>query len=105
MWVRYVRKEKGETRGQFKGFARVLAAETSRPADGDLGENHTLHPGRAGPVVWLVRAGRIIRVDLCQIQAASAREIACAELMGGRDTPWTVHTFMKQAMKQECLDF
>ena len=56
-------------------------------------------------MVWLVRAGRIIKVDLCQIRAASAREIAYAELMGGKDTPWTIHTFMNQAMRQEYLDF
>eukprot|EP00959_Pyramimonas_sp_CCMP1952_P422386 8848305-Pyramimonas_sp.AAC.1 len=61
MWARYFRKEKGETKGRFKGLARVLATETSRPVDGDLGENQTLHPDRAGPVVWLVRAGRIIK--------------------------------------------
>ena len=53
----------------------------------------------------LVRAGRIIKVDLCQIRAASAREIAHAELMGGKDTPWTVHTFTNQATRQEHLDF
>ncbi|CAK0792341.1 unnamed protein product, partial [Prorocentrum cordatum] len=105
MWVRYFRKEKGEVKGRFKGLARVLAAETNRPVDGDLGVNQTLHPGRAGPVVWLVRAGRIIKVDLCQVRAASAREIAYAELMAGKDTPWTVNTFMNQAMRQEYLDF
>ena len=105
MWVRYFRKEKGETRGRFKGLARVLATETSRPVDGDLGRNEALLPGRAGPVVWLVRVGRIIKVDLFQIRAASEREIAYAELMGGKDTPWTVHTFMNQAMRGEYLDF
>ncbi|CAK0885734.1 unnamed protein product [Prorocentrum cordatum] len=52
----------GENKGQFKGLARVLAAETSRPVDGDLRENQTLHPDRAGPVVWLARAGRVIEV-------------------------------------------
>ncbi|CAK0903376.1 unnamed protein product, partial [Prorocentrum cordatum] len=105
MWVRYFRKEKGEAKGRFKGLARVLATETARPVDGDLGEGRALHPGRAGSVVWLVRAGRIIKVDLCQIRAASSREIAYAELMGGKDTPWTVHTFMNQTMKHEYLDF
>ncbi|CAK0792580.1 unnamed protein product, partial [Prorocentrum cordatum] len=105
MWVRYFCEEKGEVKGRFKGLARVLAAETSRPVDGDLGANATLHPGRAGPVVWLARAERIIKVDLCQIRAASAREIACAGLMAGKDTPWTVNTFMNQAMRQEYLDF
>ncbi|CAK0870312.1 unnamed protein product [Prorocentrum cordatum] len=105
MWVRYFRKEKGEAKGRFKGLARVLATETARPVDGDLGEGRVLHPGRAGSVVWLVRAGRIIKVDLCQIRAASSREIAYAELMGGKDTPWTVHTFMNQALNHEYLDF
>ncbi|CAK0836529.1 unnamed protein product [Prorocentrum cordatum] len=105
MWVRYFHKEKGEVKGRFKGLARVLAAETTRPVDGDLVANQTLHPGRAGPVVWLVRAGRIIKVDLCQVGAASAREIAYAELMAGKDTPWTVNPFMNQAMRQEYLDF
>ncbi|CAK0910059.1 unnamed protein product [Prorocentrum cordatum] len=76
MWVHYFRKEKGEVKGRFKGLARVLAAETSRPV-----------------------------VDLCQIRAASAREIAYAELMAGKDTPWTGNTFMNQAMRQEYLDF
>eukprot|EP00974_Lingulodinium_polyedra_P126971 11200315-Lingulodinium_polyedra.AAC.1 len=59
MWVRYFRRDKGEMRGRFKGLARVLAVETARPAGADLGEARELHPGRAGPVVWLVRAGRI----------------------------------------------
>ncbi|CAK0900578.1 unnamed protein product [Prorocentrum cordatum] len=91
----------------FKGLARVLAAETNRQVGGGLGENQTLHPGRAGPVVWLARAGRIIEVDPCQIRAASApaREIACAEPTGGKGAPWTVRTFMNQAMKQERLGF
>ncbi|CAK0895531.1 unnamed protein product, partial [Prorocentrum cordatum] len=105
MWARYFRKEKGEAKGRFKGLARVLATETARPVDGDLGEGRVLHPGRAGSVVWLVRAGRIIKVDFCQIRTASSREIACAELMGGKDTPWTVHTFMNQALNHEYLDF
>ncbi|CAK0829393.1 unnamed protein product, partial [Prorocentrum cordatum] len=105
MWVRYFRKEKGEAKGRFKGFARALATETARPVDRDLGEGRALHPGRAGSVVWLVRAGRIIKVDLCQIRAAPSREIAYAELMGGKETPWTVHTFMNQTMKHEHLDF
>ncbi|CAK0841524.1 unnamed protein product [Prorocentrum cordatum] len=105
MWARYFRKEKGEAKGRFKGLARVLAAETARLVDGDLGEGRALHPGRAGSVAWLVRTGRIIKMDLCQIRAASSREIAYAELMGGKDTPWTVHTFMNQTMKHEYLDF
>ncbi|CAK0848438.1 unnamed protein product [Prorocentrum cordatum] len=104
-WARYFRKEKGETKGRFKGLARALATETARPVDGDLGQSEALHPGRPGSVVWLVRAGRIIKVDLCQIRAASAREIACAELMGGKGAPWTINTFMNQAMRQEYLDF
>eukprot|EP00959_Pyramimonas_sp_CCMP1952_P049087 1025220-Pyramimonas_sp.AAC.1 len=61
MWARYFRKEKGDAKGRFKGLARVLATETARPVDGDLGEGRALHPGRAGSVVWLVRAGRIIK--------------------------------------------
>ncbi|CAK0796441.1 unnamed protein product [Prorocentrum cordatum] len=105
MWARCFRKERGETKGRFKGLARVPATETARPMDGDLGQSEALHPGRPGSVVWLVRAGRIIKVDLCQIRAASAREIAYAELMGGKDTPWTINTFMNQAMRQEYLDF
>ncbi|CAK0873360.1 unnamed protein product [Prorocentrum cordatum] len=105
MWVRYFREEKCEVKGRFKGLARVLAVETSRPVDGNLGANPTLHPRRAGPVVWLVRAGRIIKVDLCQIRAAPAREIASAELMAGKGAPWTVNACMDQAMRQECLDF
>ncbi|CAK0871003.1 unnamed protein product, partial [Prorocentrum cordatum] len=108
MWVRYFRKEKGEAKGRFKGLARALATETARPVDGDLSEGQALHPGRrTGPTpwVWLVRAVRIIKVDLCQIRAASSREIAYAELMGGKDAPWTVHIFMNQTMKHEYLDF
>ncbi|CAK0839942.1 unnamed protein product, partial [Prorocentrum cordatum] len=44
--------------------------------------------------------GRIIKVDVCQIRAASTREIACAELGAGKDTPWTANAFMNQAMRQ-----
>ncbi|CAK0867406.1 unnamed protein product [Prorocentrum cordatum] len=61
MRVRYFRKEKGEAKGRFKGLARVLATETARPMDGDLQQSEALHPGRPGSVVWLVRAGRIIK--------------------------------------------
>ncbi|CAK0832546.1 unnamed protein product [Prorocentrum cordatum] len=91
MRARYFRAQKGETKGRFKGLARAPAAETPRPVDGDLGQNESLRPGCLGPVVWLVRAGRIIEVDLSQARAGSAREIARAELMG--------------AARQEHLDF
>ncbi|CAK0904722.1 unnamed protein product, partial [Prorocentrum cordatum] len=77
-WARFFREEKGETKGRFKGLARALASETARPMGGDLAQSEALRPGRPGTVVWLARAGQIIEVDLCQIRAAFAREIARA---------------------------
>ena len=108
MWVRYFRKEKKEVKGHFKGLARVLAVETARPAshDGSATEvQPELHPGRAGSVVWLVRAGRLIKADLCQLRAASEREEAYAEMMAGTQTPWTTTPIQSRLIQGQYLDF
>ena len=71
--------------GQFVGPARVLAVETRQDADGKL---------RPGSVVWLHRAGRLLRACPEQLRPASERERAVEELKGPVEIPWTISSLV-----------
>ena len=67
--------------GRFIGPARVLAMETRRAEGGEL---------RSGSVVWLHRAGRLIRTAPEQLRKASPHELEMEELAQPIDIPWTM---------------
>ena len=67
--------------GQFVGPARVLATETRVEEDGSL---------RAGSIVWLHHAGRLLKAAPEQLRGASEREQAIEELKGPLEIPWTI---------------
>ena len=109
MFVRYYRKEKGETKGSYKGLARVLATETTRTVgyDGSLpATGSQVHPGHPSSVVWLIRGGRLMKADLTQVRAASAREVTYAEMMEKSRvaTPWTIVHAMKDSLPGQYID-
>ena len=67
--------------GGYTGPCRALAVETR------LTEEGTYHPGS---VVWLVRAGRLIKANVTQLRHASAREETLETLTNPTPVlPWT----------------
>ena len=52
-----------------------------------------------------VRAGRLIKADLCQLRAASELEEAYAEMMAGTQTPWTTTPIRSRLIQGRYLDF
>ncbi|CAK0883594.1 unnamed protein product, partial [Prorocentrum cordatum] len=109
MFVRYYRKEKSEVRGTSEGLARALAAETARTAGRDgsrRGPRPTMHHGRLSSVMWPIRGGRLTMADLAQLRAASAREVACAEVVEGSGVtaPWAISRAMEGALPGQCMD-
>ena len=67
--------------GRFLGPARVIATETRRDNHGEL---------RPGSIVWLHRAGRLIRAAPEQLRQASPLEIQIEEFKGPVELPWTI---------------
>ena len=70
--------------GKFLGPARVIAMET-RKEDGEF---------RPGSVIWLHRAGRLIKAAPEQLRRASLYEQQLEELKGPIDLPWTITTLV-----------
>ena len=73
--------------GQFVGPYRVLATETRAVSDGQL---------RAGHVIWLYRAGQLIKAAPQQLRPATAREEAWTELNNPGAIPWTISNTLRQ---------
>lgn len=69
--------------GRFLGPARVIATETRRDNQGEM---------RPGSIVWLHRAGRLIRAAPEQLRPASPLEIQIEEFKGPVELPWTITT-------------
>ena len=83
VWRRMTPKQEGSKpfrTGRFVGPCRVLATET-RVEEGHL---------RAGSVIWLYRAGNLIKASPEQLRPASAREEAWQELQEPIEIPWTI---------------
>ena len=67
--------------GGYTGPCRVLAVETRMTEEGNY------HPGS---VVWLVRAGRLIKANVTQLRHASAREETLEAITNPNPVlPWT----------------
>ena len=81
-------------RGNYIGPARVLAVETRKEADGRFAPSS---------VVWLVKAGRLVKVAMEQIRRASAREQSLHELTMPVRLPWTV-TELTSDLRQGVYD-
>ena len=101
-YVYYWRKDKKETKGSFKGIARLLCTETRRDneKEGSTGQLPLL-PGapRPGGCVWLSRAGRLMRADPTQLRLASGREEACQKIHDSHPMPWTARGELQKLQK------
>ncbi len=106
--VFYWRKDKGETKGSFKGPARVLVQETQKEmqSEGSYSATSSTEIGRPHPggVVWLSRGGRLLRADPRQLRWASPREAAYHEIFNPADSPWTMTKETKDLLKGEYVD-
>ena len=106
-YVYYWCKDKRETKGSFKGIARILCTETRRDNEqvGSTGQLPLL-PGapRPGGCVWLGRAGRLMRADPTQLRLASRREEAYQELHDSQPIPWTARGELQKLQKGQYLD-
>ena len=67
--------------GRFLGPARVIATETRRDGGGEM---------RPGSIVWVHRAGRLIRAAPEQLRSASPLEVQLEEFKGPVELPWTI---------------
>ena len=80
--------------GKFLGPARVLATET-RQEEGHL---------RPGSIVWLHRAGRLIRAAPEQLRKATPNEAIIEELKGPVEIPWTFSGIISGDRRQHYVD-
>ena len=83
VWRKMTPKQEGARpfrTGRFVGPCRVLATET-RVENGEL---------RAGSVIWLYRAGNLIKASPEQLRPASEREEAWQDLQEPIVIPWTI---------------
>lgn len=93
-WRKQVTKNHGASKfgsGKFLGPARVLATETRKEPDGSL---------RAGSIVWLYRAGRLIKAAPEQLRPASDREEAWNELCEDKPIPWTISGILESSERK-----
>ena len=80
--------------GRFLGPARVIATETR--------EDHgTLRPGN---IVWLHRAGRLIKAAPEQLRRATEFEQQIEELAGPVHIPWTISTLASCPTRRTYVD-
>ena len=93
-WRKQVTKNHGASRfgsGRYLWPARVLATETRRDESGEC---------RPGSVVWLYRAGRLLKAAPEQLRPASAREEAWQELKDDRPIPWTINGVLESSQRK-----
>ena len=81
--------------GRFLGPARVLATETRRTQEGDL---------RPGSIVWLHRAGRLIKAAPEQLRKASPYEQQVETLKGPVELPWTITSIATDPQRRTYVD-
>ena len=82
-------------RGRFWGPARVLAMETKRSEDGSATPTH---------IVWIARAGRLLRCAPEQLRPASSLEEKEYENTDEAKTPWTFTGMMQNLVPGEAED-
>ena len=80
--------------GKFLGPARVIAMETRRE-EGEF---------RPGSVIWLHRAGRLIKAAPEQLRRASLYEQQLEEMKGPIDLPWTITTLVTDPKRRTYVD-
>lgn len=80
--------------GKFLGPARVVATET-RQEEGEL---------RPANIVWLHRAGRLIKAAPEQLRKASEFEQQVEELKGAIDLPWTITQLASDPKRRTYVD-
>ncbi len=93
-WRKQVTKNHGASKfgsGKFIGPARVLATETRKDTDGAV---------RAGSIVWLYRAGRLIKAAPEQLRPASEREEAWNELIEDKPISWTISGILESSERK-----
>ena len=76
----------GFSNGRYLGPARVLATETRRDESGNP---------RPGSIVWLHRAGRVLKAAPEQLRQASEREELLESLEGPLHLPWTMQSLLE----------
>ena len=81
--------------GRFLGPARVLATETRKDSEGNL---------RPGSIVWLHKAGRLLRAAPEQLQLASPYEQQIEALKGPVELPWTITTIATDPKRRTFVD-
>ena len=81
--------------GRFLGPARVLATETRKDSEGNL---------RPGSIVWLHRAGRLLRAAPEQLRPASSYEQQLETLKGPVELPWTITSIATDPKRRTFLD-
>ena len=81
--------------GRFLGPARVLATETRRTAEGEL---------RPGSIVWLHKAGRLLKAAPEQLRHASPFEMTVEALAGPVELPWTMMSLATHGKRQVFQD-
>ena len=82
-------------KGRFLGPARILATESRKDSEGVL---------RPGSVIWLHRAGRLLRAAPEQLRRASPREELVESLKGPVELPWTITSLAKDPKKRTYFD-
>ena len=80
--------------GKFLGPARVVATET-RQEQGEL---------RPANIVWLHRAGRLLKAAPEQLRKASEYEQQVEELKGTIDLPWTITQLASDPKRRTYVD-
>ena len=80
--------------GKFIGPARVLATETRR-------EGNQLRPGS---IVWIHRAGRLLKAAPEQLRKATPVEEDLEELQGPVELPWTITTLATDPRRRTFVD-
>jgi hypothetical protein len=80
--------------GKFLGPARVLATET-KPGQGNL---------RPGSIIWITRAGRLLRASPEQLRPASFREAAIEEIKSPINLPWTFSKLLQDVTDHTYTD-
>ena len=81
--------------GRFLGPARVLATETRKDSEGNL---------RPGSIVWLHKAGRLLRAAPEQLRLASPYEQQIEALKGPVELPWTITTIATDPKRRTFVD-
>lgn len=81
--------------GMFLGPARAIATETRKETSGEL---------RPGSIIWLHRAGRLIKACPEQLRHASPLEAQLESLKGPLDLPWTITSLATCPKRRTFLD-